>query len=439
MMDESGQIITIFIGQAGTQLASACWELFCLEHGVGPNGCIRQGYYPIDTSFCTFFAETQARKLTPRTLIVDLEPTAIDEIRTGTYRKLFSSDSLISGKEDASNNYARGYYTIGKEAIDLVLHRVCKLWESCSKPRGFMVFRSLGGGTGSGFATLLLQRLMRDYPKKITLDFAIYPSPNISTVIVEPYNSIFTIDSSLDSADCCFLVDNEALYNICSKNLDVDCPTYTNLNRLQAQVVSSITASMRFEGAVNLSLQELQTNLVPYPRIHFAMATYAPLISASKAMHSDITTQQITYECFEPSNQMVKCDPRTGAYMSCCLLYRGDVNPNDVNKTIASMKGKKSIRFVSWSPTGFKVGINYQPTTTVPGGDLAKSKRTAAMVGNNTAVRYNWGLLARKFDLMYQKRAFVHHYVGEGMEESLFQDALNNMVTLIDDYKEVEK
>ena len=52
---------------------------------------------------------------------------------------------------------------------------------------------------------------------------------------------------------------------------------------------------------------------------------------------------------------MVKCDPRTGAYMSCCLLYRGDVNPNDVNKTIASMKGKKSIRFVSWSPTGFKV------------------------------------------------------------------------------------
>lgn len=58
-MDETGQVITIFIGQAGTQLASACWELFCLEHGVGPNGCIRQGYYPIDTSFCTFFAETQ--------------------------------------------------------------------------------------------------------------------------------------------------------------------------------------------------------------------------------------------------------------------------------------------------------------------------------------------------------------------------------------------
>ena len=53
--------------------------------------------------------------------------------------------------------------------------------------------------------------------------------------------------------------------------------------------------------------------------------------------------------------QMVTYDPRTGAYTSCCLLYRGDVSPNDVNKTIASLKGTKSIRFVTWSPTGFKV------------------------------------------------------------------------------------
>nr|XP_012143991.1 PREDICTED: tubulin alpha chain-like [Megachile rotundata] len=125
--------------------------------------------------------------------------------------------------------------------------------------------------------------------------------------------------------------------------------------------------------------------------------------------------------------------------MSCCLLYRGDVNPNDVSRAIASLKGKKSIRFVSWSPTGFKVGINYQPTTTVPGGDLAKSKRTVAMLSNNTAIRQGWGLLARKFDLMYRKKAFVHHYIGEGMEESTFQDALENVAALIDDYKEVER
>lgn len=56
---------------------------------------------------------------------------------------------------------------------------------------------------------------------------------------------------------------------------------------------------------------------------------------------------------------MVKCDPRNGAYMSCCLLYRGNINPNDVNNTIKSLKGKKDIQFVNWSPTGFKVNKSF--------------------------------------------------------------------------------
>ncbi|KAK1125117.1 Tubulin alpha-1C chain [Melipona bicolor] len=438
-MGESSEIITIFIGQAGVQIANACWELFCLEHGVSPDGYLRQGYYPRDLSLCSFFSETQVRKLTPRTLIVDLEPTVIDEIRTGVYKNLFNPNSLISGKEDASNNFARGYYSIGGEAIGLVLDRVYKIWETCSKPAGFIVFRSLNGGTGSGFATLLLEQLSRDYPKQITLDFVVFPSPNIATVIVEPYNAVFTTHGTLDHVNCSFLVDNEALYNICARNLGVNSPTYTNLNRLMAQVVSSITASMRFEGAINLTLEQLQTNLVPYPRIHFSLVTYAPLICPRKAMHSEITTRQITYDCFAPANQMITYDPHTGAYTSCCLLYRGDVSPNDVNKTIASLKGAKSIRFVTWSPTGFKVGINYQPTTTVPGGDLAKSKRTVVMASNNTAIKQRWSLLARNFDLMYQKRAFVHHYVGEGMEEDCFEEARSNMIALIDGYREIEK
>lgn len=60
------------------------------------------------------------------------------------------------------------------------------------------------------------------------------------------------------------------------------------------------------------------------------------------------------------------------------------------------------------------------------------------MLFNNTAIRHAWTKIARKFDLMYRKRAFVHHYVGEGMEEKLFQEAIDDTATLVDDYKEVE-
>ncbi|XP_077994089.1 tubulin alpha-1A chain-like [Glandiceps talaboti] len=433
------ECISIHVGQAGVQMGNACWELYCLEHGIQPDGqmpsdkTIGGG----DDSFNTFFSETGAGKHVPRAVFVDLEPTVVDEVRTGTYRQLFHPEQLITGKEDAANNYARGHYTVGKELIDLVLDRIRKLADQCTGLQGFLIFHSFGGGTGSGFTSLLMERLSVDYGKKSKLEFAVYPAPQVSTAVVEPYNSILTTHTTLEHSDCAFMVDNEAIYDICRRNLDIERPTYTNLNRLIGQIVSSITASLRFDGALNVDLTEFQTNLVPYPRIHFPLATYAPVISAEKAYHEQLSVSEITNACFEPANQLVKCDPRHGKYMACCMLYRGDVVPKDVNAAIATIKTKRTIQFVDWCPTGFKVGINYQPPTVVPGGDLAKVQRAVCMLSNTTAIAEAWARLDHKFDLMYAKRAFVHWYVGEGMEEGEFSEAREDLAALEKDYEEV--
>jgi tubulin alpha len=104
------------------------------EHGIQPDGqmpsdkTIGGG----DDAFNTFFSETGAGKHVPRCVMVDLEPTVVDEVRTGTYRQLFHPEQLISGKEDAANNFARGHYTIGKEIVDLVLDRIRKLADNCT-------------------------------------------------------------------------------------------------------------------------------------------------------------------------------------------------------------------------------------------------------------------------------------------------------------------
>ncbi|KAL7644342.1 UNVERIFIED_CONTAM: hypothetical protein RMT77_005169 [Armadillidium vulgare] len=442
MVSGGRECISIHVGQAGVQMGNACWELYCLEHGIHPDGMMPPDEldgYVADDSFNTFFCETKAGKHVPRAVFVDLEPTVVDEVRTGTYRQLFSPSNLITGKEDAANNYARGHYTVGKEQKNVVVEAIRKQQEMCSGLQGFLIFHSFGGGTGSGFGSLLLEELSVEYPKKSKLCFSIYPAPQVSTAVVEPYNSILFTHTTLEHADVTFMVDNEAIYDLCRKELNITRPTYTNLNRMIGQVVSSITASLRFDGALNVDLTEFQTNLVPYPRIHFPLATYAPVVSADRAQHDNFDVSSITAKCFEPTHQMVKCDPSKGKYMACCLLYRGDVVPKDVNHAIGLIRQKKSIAFVDWCPTGFKVGINYQPPTVVPGGDLAKIDRAVCCLSNTTAISEAWQRLDHKFDLMYAKRAFVHWYVGEGMEEGEFTEAREDLAALEMDYNEVEQ
>jgi tubulin alpha len=241
----------------------------------------------------------------------------------------------------------------------------------------------------------------------------------------------------LEHSDVAFMVDNEALYDICRRNLDIERPTYTNLNRLVSQVISSITASLRFDGQINVDMTSFQTNLVPYPRISFPLCSYAPIIAAEKAYHEQLSVAEITNSAFEPQAMMAKCDPRHGKYMACCLMYRGDVVPKDVNAAVASIKTKRTIQFVDWCPTGFKCGINYQPPSVVPGGDLAKVQRAVCMISNSTAIAEVFSRLDHKFDLMYSKRAFVHWYVGEGMEEGEFSEAREDLAALEKDYAEV--
>ncbi|CAJ1355467.1 unnamed protein product [Effrenium voratum] len=433
------EAICIHIGQGGVQIGNACWELFCLEHGIQPDGqmpsdkTIGGG----DDAFNTFFSETGAGKHVPRCVMVDLEPTVVDEVRTGTYRQLFHPEQLISGKEDAANNFARGHYTIGKEIVDLVLDRIRKLADNCTGLQGFCVYNAVGGGTGSGLGCLMLERLSVDYGKKSKISFTVWSCPQVATAVVEPYNTVLCVHSLLEHTDVTIMYDNEALYDICRRNLDIERPTYTNLNRLIAQIISSLTASLRFDGALNVDITEFQTNLVPYPRIHFMLTSFAPVISAEKAYHEQLSVAEITMSVFEPASMMVKCDPRHGKYMACCMMYRGDVVPKDVNAAVATIKTKRTIQFVDWCPTGFKCGINYQPPTVVPGGDLAKVMRACCMISNSTAIAEVFSRIDHKFDLMYSKRAFVHHYVGEGMEEGEFSEAREDLAALEKDYEEV--
>lgn len=163
------------------QIASACWELFCLEHGIQPDGTMCQENN-LDNDSNAFFSSrychsTRLLKCAPRVVLIDSEPIPIDEIRTGCYRSLFDPYTLITGREDASSNYGRGYNTLGYELIDMTLESVRRVAECCECLQGFISFRSMGGGTGSGLGTLIQENIADEFSKSCRHEFDIFLSP----------------------------------------------------------------------------------------------------------------------------------------------------------------------------------------------------------------------------------------------------------------------
>ncbi|KIJ50886.1 hypothetical protein M422DRAFT_65542 [Sphaerobolus stellatus SS14] len=428
------EIITVQVGQAGNQVGDAFWEMALAEHGLD-----RSGYYighdpqQIDR-IGVYFTEVNdgARsKYVPRSMQVDLEAGVINKIRSGPMGALYRPDTMVTADSGAGNNWAKGYYTEGAELIEQILDGVRHQTESCEALQGFQVLHSLGGGTGAGLGSLLLSKLREDYPDRMLSTFSILPSPKVSETVVEPYNALLSIHHLVDNSDMTVCLDNEALYDICVRTLKTPNPSFGNLNKLIAQSICGISTSLRFPGQLNGNLRKLSINLVPFPRLHFLVPSYSPFYAeTSKTFQNDSVTE-LTASLFERKHALVAIDPRYGKYLTAAVIFRGNVSSRDVQQSIQQLQSKNSSMFTEWIPDNVSMSLCSVP----PVGQ----KKAATALANTTAMQELFQRTMAQFKVMFRRKAFLHWYADEGMDEMEFTEAESNVLDLIAEYQQYQE
>jgi tubulin beta len=425
------EIISIQCGQCGNQIAEKFWEVIAAEHGLDPNGSYH-GDNPVQKErMNVYFHELNGgQKYVPRALLVDLEPGVLDVIRAGPFKNMFRPDNYINAQGGAGNNWAKGHYTEGAELVDAVMDVVRKEAESAECLQGFQLTHSLGGGTGSGMGTLLISKVREEFPDRIMNSFSVVPSPKVSDTVVEPYNATLSIHQLVENTDETFVIDNEALYDICFRTLKMTTPSYADLNHLVSATMAGVTTCLRFPGQLNADLRKLAVNMVPFPRLHFFIPGFAPLTSRGSSLYRAVSVAELTQQMFDAKNMMAACDPRHGRYLTAAAIFRGKMSMKDVEDQINNVQTKNSAYFVEWIPNNIKTAV-----CDIPPIGLTMS---ATFIGNNTAIQELFKRVSEQFTAMFRRKAFLHWYTAEGMDEMEFTEAESNMNDLVSEYQQYQ-
>ncbi|XP_072411857.1 tubulin epsilon chain isoform X2 [Chiloscyllium punctatum] len=409
------QSVLVQVGQCGNQVGCRFWDLVLREHAnVNKKGIYDEAlgnfFRNVDTRSTngddTNLHKGKIRSLKARAVLIDMEEGVVNELLQGPLRDVFDSKQLITDVSGSGNNWAVGNRQYGCQYRDRILDVIRKTAEHCDCLQCFFLIHSMGGGTGSGLGTFLLSLLEDEFPEVYRFVTSVYPSAD-DDVITSPYNSVLAMKELTEHADCVLPIENQSLIDIVNKinqmansgksasaiklqstlisgqsKVKRQEKPFDAMNNIVANLLLNLTSSARFEGSLNMDLNEITMNLVPYPRLHYLVSSLTPLYTLA-----------------------------------------------DVN--IPTRRLKPSLQFIPWNQEGWKTSLCSVP----PVGHT----HSLLALANNTCVKATFTDLKDRFVKLYKKKAHIHHYLHvDGMEQSCFTEAKNSLSSLIEEYNQLD-
>ncbi|XP_005990949.1 tubulin epsilon chain isoform X1 [Latimeria chalumnae] len=454
------QSIVVQVGQCGNQIGCRFWDLALREHA----SVNKKGIY--DEALSSFFRNVDSRRddatvsggkissLKARAVLIDMEEGVVNELLQGPLGELFDSKQLITDVSGSGNNWAVGHKLYGAQYQEQIVENVRRTAEHCDSLQSFFVIHSMGGGTGSGLGTFVLNLLEDEFPEVCRFITSVYPSAE-DDVITSPYNSVLAMKELTEHADCVLPIENQSLVDIVNKinqmansgkpgaslkqsssTIASNCggikgqeKPFDAMNNIVANLLLNLTSSARFEGSLNMDLNEVTMNLVPFPRLHYMVSSLTPLYTLADVNVPPRRLDQMFSDAFSRDHQLIRADPKRSLYLACALMVRGNVHISDLRRNIERLK--PSLQFVSWNQEGWKTGLCSVPP-------VGHSHSLLALA-NNTCVKPTFIELKERFLKLYKKKAHLHHYLQvDGMEQSCFTEAISSLSSLIEEYNQLD-
>ncbi|CAL9691755.1 unnamed protein product [Knipowitschia caucasica] len=434
------QSIVVQVGQCGNQIGCRFWDLALREHAH----VNKKGLY--DEAISSFFRNVDSRQscggsvgvggrihqLKARAVLVDMEEGVVNQILQGPLRDVFDSTQLLTDVSGSGNNWAAGYFTYGGAYREQIVDTLRKAAEHCDCLQCFFLIHSMGGGTGSGLGTRVLSLLEDEFPEVCRIVTSVYPSEE-DDVVTSPYNSVLATRELSEHADCVLPVENQSLVNLVNRIrqqsvVSAGDKPFDSMNNIVANLLLHVTSSARFPGSLNMDLNEIPMNLVPFPGLHYLVPSLTPLYSLADVGLPPRRLDQMFSDAFSKEQQLIEAEPRTGLYLACALLLRGDVGVSDLRRNIQRLR--PTLPFVRWNQEGWKAALCSVP----PVGHA----HSLLALTNNTCLQDTFGRLRDRFSKLYRRKAHLHHYLNvEGLEQSTFSEALSSLNSLIEEYRQL--
>ena len=128
---------------------------------------------------------------------------------------------------------------------------------------------------------------------------------------------------------------------------------------------------------------------------------------------------------------MAACDPTMGRFLTAAAVFRGRLSMREAEENMTNMQKKNSANFVEWIPNNMMTAV-----CDVPPRGL---KMAASFIGNSTAIQELLKRTSEQFNALFKRKAFIHTYTGEGMDEMEFTEAESNMNDLVSEYQQYQE